>query len=320
MTAQAPAQVTSVALDEAFEWAVRLGSGTATPADEAAFARWLGRSAEHQRAWERVRTVDAEFAAVVDEAELSRELLERVGRSRRRFRSVAGLLLALAVTALLNGMPGWGHGAADYVTGTAEPRSVSIPGGSRVVLAGGSALDVDRVDNRPRLTLRGGAIWVDSSAAAPEAKPRVVTRQGEFTPLGTRFSLRQGRDFTELAVVHGRVRVDPAASGQGRIAAAGSRWRVTGGEARALAGDGLRPGAWRHGRVEARDARLGDLLRRLSAGAPGVLLYSDAVADLRVSGSYRLDRLDLALAALEQSLPVRVRGVPGWWVWIGAAD
>jgi len=81
----------------------------------------------------------------------------------------------------------------------------------------------------------------------------------------------------------------------------------------------LRPEAWVEGVVEADDAPLGRVLEALARHRHGWLRYDAAVAQLRVSGVFRLDDTDSALRALEQSLPIRIERTTDWWVTIEAA-
>ena len=60
--------------------------------------------------------------------------------------------------------------------------------------------------------------------------------------------------------------------------------------------------------------RLNTLLAELSRYRPGVLRCSDAVAGLRVTGSFQLDDTDAALALLAQALPVRIERRTRYWV------
>lgn len=62
------------------------------------------------------------------------------------------------------------------------------------------------------------------------------------------------------------------------------------------------------------DARLGDFVRDLARYRPGVLRCAPEIADLRISGAYRLADTDAVLALLQEALPVRVVQRTRWWV------
>ena len=63
---------------------------------------------------------------------------------------------------------------------------------------------------------------------------------------------------------------------------------------------------------------LADLLAALRVYRPGLLLWDDAIAGLRVSGVFPLDDTDRVLQALAQALPIQIRYVTRYGVWIGA--
>lgn len=309
-------------LDAAFHWAVVLHSGTAGEAERRDFEAWLAARPAHRSAWRRVQAVEQELDAVRPAAGRAAETLHRMADRRDRQRRFAAGLGCLVVTAMLVGLlvklsPVWQPWRAQHVTATAERRALTLPGGARVHMNSGTALDIERGEAGTAIRLHRGKILVDSGSAAPADKPRVVTRDGRFTPLGTRFVVARQSGATELAVIHGRVAVE-AGAGQPTRARAGQRWRVADGRTRRLAPDGLAPGAWADGIVDADNARLGDVLAALGEYRRGRLRCDPAAADLRVTGIFRLDDTDAALAALARSLPVQIDRVSGWWVSVRA--
>ncbi len=68
--------------------------------------------------------------------------------------------------------------------------------------------------------------------------------------------------------------------------------------------------------VEVDDWSLAALVAELGRYRPGLLTCTATVAQLRVVGSYPLADTDRALAALADSLPVRVERRLPWWVQI----
>jgi transmembrane sensor len=73
---------------------------------------------------------------------------------------------------------------------------------------------------------------------------------------------------------------------------------------------------WRQGRLVVDDWSLAALVAELGRYRPGLLTCTATVAQLRVVGSYPLADTDRALAALAESLPVRVERRLPWWVQI----
>ena len=73
-------------------------------------------------------------------------------------------------------------------------------------------------------------------------------------------------------------------------------------------------GSWTQGVLTVVDWPLGEFIAELSRYRTGVLRCAAEVAELRLSGAYRLDRIDAVLQNLGKSLPVRVRYLTRYWV------
>ena len=82
----------------------------------------------------------------------------------------------------------------------------------------------------------------------------------------------------------------------------------------ALADDGLEPGGWREGVIEADNARLADVVAALGRYHRGWLRCDPAVAALRVTGVFRVDDIDAALQSLQRTLPLQVQRNTAWWI------
>mgnify|MGYP006151463505 CR=1 FL=1 len=68
------------------------------------------------------------------------------------------------------------------------------------------------------------------------------------------------------------------------------------------------------GLIVTRDMRLADFLAEVGRYRHGYLGCSADIADLRLSGVFRLEDTDKLLAILPQTLPVRLRYRSRWWV------
>jgi ferric-dicitrate binding protein FerR (iron transport regulator) len=60
--------------------------------------------------------------------------------------------------------------------------------------------------------------------------------------------------------------------------------------------------------------RLRDFLTEVGAYRHGYLGCADDIADLRLSGVFRLEDTDKLLAVVTQTLPVQLRYRTRWWV------
>ncbi|MNE16899.1 fec operon regulator FecR [compost metagenome] len=73
-------------------------------------------------------------------------------------------------------------------------------------------------------------------------------------------------------------------------------------------------GAWAEGLIVTRDMRLGDFLAEVGRYRHGYVSCADDIADLRLSGVFRLEDTDKLLQLLPQTLPVKVSYRTRWWV------
>jgi len=305
-------------VDAAIEWAVRLRSGTAGEAERRACAAWRAEHPEHERAWQRLEAVEAEFTPVAGPlGGRVRTSLERV-RGRRRRRLAVGLLGLGAVALLasvLEPMQAWQRLQADHVTAVGERRSLTLADGTVLQLDSNTVIDIDRSGDQRLVRVYNGAVLVATAAGSSAAPVEIRTGQARFEPVGTRFAVRTGDDASRLHVAAGRVRITPReADGPALVAHAGETHRVDRAVARLVPPPAIDPAAWAEGHLLVRRARLHELLEEFGRYHRGWLLADPAVADLRVSGIFRLDDIDAALDALAESLPVTLTRRTRYWV------
>ncbi|TDF84393.1 FecR domain-containing protein [Pseudomonas sp. H9] len=311
--------------DQAIAWFTLAQSGCMTDGEARQLLAWREADSEHERAWQRLGSITQRLQRH------STALSEPLGRQlagqghyhdadRRRALKVLvgfGLLGGLAWqgrdTQLLQGA------LADYRTGTGERRQHRLPDGSQVWLNTATAIDLNFNASTRQLRLRYGEIEILTADDGSGRPFQVISEDAWLQPLGTRFCVRrdsQGRS-TLLAVSQGRVAATPRSGGERRVIDAGWQARI---DAR-----GVTPplalqagsGAWVEGFLVAERMRLADFLAELERYRPGVLRCAEAVADIRLSGSYPLADTNRVLAMLEDSLPVRVRRTTGYWVTVG---
>lgn len=317
-------------LEEAARWYVRLNGEE--PAEVSAreaqsWQCWLDEAPSHRRAWERVRNLEARMGRVPADIAVP-TLRARTGNVASRRGAIKTLGLVIGAGAL--GAVGWKvfeqapwqAWGATCRTGTGERRTHRLADGSVLELNTGSAVDV-AFDARARLLrLHEGEILVTTHPdGVGMNRPFVVqTRQGRFTALGTRFTVRQMDDATRLTVLEHAVRAEPAgASGPAIHVAAGEQLLLSADGAQQVQPAPAYEDAWSRGMLVALDWRLDDFLRELQRYRPGLLRCDDAVAGLRVSGVFRLAQPEAVLANLTGTLPVRVQRVGRWWTRVSAA-
>ena len=310
------ANIPDAVLEQAFNWAVVLGSGISRDADHDAFAAWLDSDPLHRMAWERVQLVEQEFVTPSLDAAVGRSALDKVDAGRRNKRrwtaGTGGLLTMLLAIVLMFNDPF--HWQADYRTATGEQLRLELPRGGTVWLNSHSVVDIETEDAHTLVRLHRGEVLIDSSTATAPTKPRVVTEHGRFAPIGTRFVVTRRDRVSELAVIKGRVRAQAEAGATSDSITAGRRWWIDETGAGPLPATGLEPGAWVDGVIEADNAPLSAVLDALAGYRYGWLQYESDIAALRVTGVFRLDDTDGALKALAATLPIRIEHTTPFWV------
>lgn len=297
---------------QAAHWLMLMHDERPSPAQQQACARWRAADPAHERAWQRADRVRQQLGLLPPKVAMG-----TLNRQRRQALKHL-LILAALVPASYAGYRAtpWRDWQADHVTGVGERQKLKLEDGSLVDLNTDTAINV-RFDAQQRLiqVLRG-EILVDSGAdpGQPVHRPlRVETAQGRMQALGTRFSVRQLDDSTRLAVLQGKVRVEPRHTAP-LVINAGEQVNFGAasiGPARPALEQDTR---WTSGQLVADDLALEDFLRELNRYRPGLLRCEADVRGLRISGGFQLDNTDAILAALPQTLPVQVDYRTRYWV------
>lgn len=302
------------ALESAATWYVELTDECTDAAQIHAWQTWLAASPAHAEAWARVEKLQRQLAIVPRQAALSS--LGAAQAQRREVLKVLGILLAVGGGSWLAADKIPYHALlAQQRTGTGERRSIRLEDGSQLELNVNTALDVHFDAQVRAIHLYRGEILV-STASDPNQRPLVVhTDNGSVRALGTRFSVRQLPRQTLVGVLQSAVELRPLHHLE-RVLRLGAgeqagfdRDTVVG--AQPLPSDST---AWVQGMLSVNDARLGDFIDELGRYRVGVLRCAPAIRGMSISGSFRIDDTDIALANLPKSLPVKVHYLSRYWV------
>lgn len=312
-----PGKLSHASLEQAAQWYVRLqDQGSAQ--EQQRWQAWMAQNPEHLAAWQYVERVSQRFTPLMEQAHGASRAL----RSSRR-QTLKTLLVLCAGSTLAwgtwrnTGLPrlvgGW---SADYATTRGETRDALLADGSHIWLNALSALDV-RFDTAQRLLrLRFGEVLIDTAKDA--SRPFLIdTDYGRMQALGTRFSVLQSDDHTQLNVFEGRVKVHTV-NDQVRIIEAGQQVSFSRAGFNATASASPAREAWSRGVLLADNLPLGQLIAELNRYRPGHLGCDPAVAQLPVMGSFPLKDSDHALHLLQAALPIRVERLMPWWVSVSA--
>lgn len=313
---------TKVAIPEAIaiqavEWQIAHQAGDA---DATQFQHWLNAHELHQQAWAHIQSANNRLQLLIDPAARSALLTPR-GRQRRKLARDIALLLFVGTTGLsLHRAKPWESVLADVTTGTGERLRFDLQDGSRLDLNSATAVNIQLQDNKLRVQLVRGELLLTTRKSL--GKPQlanlptlsVITANGEFLPLGTRFSVRLHDSHSELAVFEGDVAVQQHTGNRLGIIKAGESCGLSNkGIVNTKAADETST-AWSDGMLVATSMPLGQFVQELARHRKGFLECDPAIADLRVSGTYPLADIDKVLSVLQQSFPVRVERITSWWV------
>ncbi|AJO77923.1 FecR domain-containing protein [Pseudomonas sp. MRSN 12121] len=305
--------------DCAIDWLVKAQSGLMSVAEQAALQQWRQASAEHEYAWQRVSSLPLLLqpgANLLADA-TARRALETAGADPRQRRQVLKCLLALG---LLGGISWQGADStllrsalATYRTGVGERRRWALADGGSLWLNTASAVNLDLSPQQSSGQLIEGELALDRPAQSPSLQ--LLTADAVLYSRGTHLLVRQDRHGTEVAVLRGLAQVGARQHPAVVPLRAGWRTRIDNrGVAEPSPVDSFLALAWLRGILPAERMRLDRLLAELSRYRPGLLRCSEAVAGLRVTGSFQLDDTDAALALLATTLPVRIERRTRYWV------
>lgn len=309
-------------IDEAVRWIVQLRSGHASDADRHAYQQWRNQDPRHEQICTQLETRLGVFQIPIDQG-IGGELLQRaltVLTGRRRL--LQGALLGVG-TLLGTGLLLGGAGSplaeltADLRTGTAQRRSLELPDGSELQLNARSAADIDFSRQQRQVRLLDGELL--ARVAADSVRPFFIQApQARVQAYGNRLLVRERDGRGQVVALDGAVEI---------FGPAGDRLQLPGGHE--VTYDRYRFGpvrpspkgatAWVDGLLEVRDATLGEVIEALRPWRSGVLRLDPAIAPLRVSGLFRLDRPEQILDTLARTLPIRIARHTDLWVTLGPA-
>lgn len=304
------------AMAEALDWFARRQSGTMTTGEARAFAAWHTAHPDNSRAYERVARLWAspEFARAVEIQAPASTRPPRSARSRAVLRPTlalaAALVLAVGLGHLLGGNPF--QPPADHGTETGQRAEIPLPDGSMVVLNAESAINVSFNADRRRVELVRGEAFFDVRPNT-ERPFEVAAGRSLTRVVGTAFSVTLQDGDAEVRVKRGHVQVTGDDGGTTVDLTPGEGVTVTAGHLGDAAAFAPQTAfAWTDGRFVFHDRPLAEVLNRLSRHHKDrVVLATDRLRRLRVSGNYRLDDPAAVVAALAEVAGAEVIRVPG---------
>jgi transmembrane sensor len=319
---------------EAARWLVLLSEDPDDRDLRARFETWLAETALHAELWARTtRAYELAGKGVPQYREQWQRGAPRVGAvpiaagattvpwrsaSPKWFRSPRRLAVGVAVAALAACLVLAAPSVllrlqADYVTSTAELRSLSLEDGSRIHLGPESALDVAFANGERRVRLLNGEAFFE---VAPDAtRPfRVVASDVVATVLGTAFEVRLNADRTAVTVRHGHVRVSGGTPPISEDLYGGDwlHFSPAFGVKRGTRRDD-EIGDWLQGQFVTHDRPVIEVVDKLRRYYNGMIVVQDKTfAETRVTGIYDLRDPVATLRSLASSHDATVHRVSPW--------
>ena len=314
----------------AVEWWLQQQEGELPEPRRRAWQAWREADPLHEQAWQHITSVNQRLTGLIEpeKSGIARAALSRPDAARRRRRVVQSLVVLAFGGGLAwqteQRLP-WRSWTADVRTARGERRELTLADGTRIVLNGASALDIDYGPQTRRLRLIEGEVLI-TTARDPQQPARdflVQTAQGVAQALGTRFAVRIQADGTSLvSVFDGAVRLRPGGVHSATDGDANNGDLVLqAGQQAVLGASGVsapQPAhedslAWTEGMLVARGMPLADMLAALQPYSTARLSCEPQAAGLRISGTYPLDDVPRVLAALGALPGVRVVRLSRWW-------
>ena len=308
---------------QAIHWLLRLRNNATNSRLRQQCDVWRAEHHEHELAWQRVQSLQAELSSnlrAVPGAQVAFNTLENsaqgLGR-RQALKLLSGALLMGSAAWLGKDVVGWQQWTADFATATGERRGFQLPDGTRLELNTASAVDLDYSAQQRLIKLTRGEIVVTCGEGGSFDRPlQVQSRHGLFESVAARFIVRQDADCTRLSVTGGMVAIHSplTANGLPTQVQAGQSYLINRSRVQLAPPPDMDAGAWVDGLIVTRNMRLGDFINEVGRYRPGYLTCAADIANLRLSGVFRLEDTDRLLAILPQTLPVQLRYRTRWWV------
>ena len=193
-----------------------------------------------------------------------------------------------------------------------ERRTIDLDDGSVLTLNADSRISFVLSDEERQVTLHSGEIYVD--VAADTDRPfHVDVGADRVSAIGTAFDVRYRDEPARVTVIEGRVRVAPNTdastintvydldTGQRLVLEFGAEPTILSQDELKLASD------WRNGWLHFNNDSLASVAKALDPHVDKRIVFADGeAANLKVGGSFNVDRLDSLWAALESVVPVEI--------------
>lgn len=310
---------TSRIVAEAAGWIVRLDHAQ-NIVELDAWRLWHDADPRHAEVWRRFGYIRQAIPDGVCGADLAGARALRVAADFHPRRRALKLLIGGAGVGLLAAAgyqqadrAGW---LAAYRTGVGEQRRIGLADDVTLMMNTGTALDLTVAPTGVDVRLLAGEIMLEGIAS--ESALRVTTCHGEVSAVRARLAIRLQDMATRVALDQGEAQVQT----RGNLLSlmqAGDTGRFSSDRIEAQDRQAAREFAWAQGVLIADNMRLVDFLAELARYREGLVRCDDAVANVRVNGTFRVQQTDRVLEALAAAHNLKLAYRTRYWVTVGRA-
>jgi transmembrane sensor len=307
--------------ETAARWLLRREEPEWSDADAAGLEAWLEESFAHKAAFWRLEdgwSRAGRMAALrsPEPAAPAARRARRPAQPRKSFRSWRPAAIAASlVVAIAAGMwatsGSFGVAPKTYATEIGGRASVPLEDGSRVELNTATTLRTKVTGGRRQVWLDRGEAYFD--VARDEARAFTVDAgQRRVVVLGTRFSVRRDGDRLTVAVVEGRVRVEPASAEAGTAARVLTRGDMVLADGASLVVTHKPVDAvverlsWREGMLTFDQSTLGEAAAEFNRYNRKQVVVRGAAANVRIGGAFEAGNVDAFARLLRQAYGLQV--------------
>ncbi len=303
----------TMAIEQAADWMSRLQATDPPDWENPGFLQWMSESHIHREAFADVSATWFD-ADELDPNDFQSEQMAPtfLPRQSRPWRVWAAAALVLAVVLLPNWDRHWNRINADHFASPGEMVNLTLPDGSRLMLAGDAALDSWHTDNARGVRLRRGELFLDVTHD-PNRPFTVSAGDAEIQVLGTRFgvSVRDGELRTGL--LEGSIEL--RAGGAQQILAPGGQLQVTANGL--IVADRYQPDeyfSWHAGQLVFRNRPLTEVLDRLEPFLGQTILVPWGGDSDTVSAVIDLDNIPAGIHSLAEQTNRTVSVLAGVYI------
>ena len=314
-------------------WTLRLAEGEHAGEREL-FEEWLEAAPVNRDAWEQAERGWSLFDGA-DEDEILEEMRRHARNARpaaqsswKRFAAAAAALLLVVSSSIVVERTGLLSGADNgrttvptapvtaasitYASGREFPKLITLPDGSRLTLDAQSKVTARFGTNQRDIELVSGRAFFD--VRHDSTRPfTVLAGNLRLVDIGTKFDVERLRTNVQVSLAEGRISVTAPGLPSPLLLSAGDRLTAQGDtkpQVTRMPGDALP--SWQTGFASFDNMKLSDAAAVLNRyPGPELVVRDPRVADLRVSGMFKLGDAERFGRTLEQIYPVRVKQANG---------